>query len=80
MNQLQALRDTVAAAERADMPLDEGSDTGLNHLRTMLATVEAGQFSPTKLGRWLGWAQVRRGGGRGRADTGRHEGDQPGQP
>jgi len=54
-DQLQALRDTVAAAERAGMPLDEGSDTGLDHLRTMLATVEAGQFSPTKLGRWLGW-------------------------
>jgi hypothetical protein len=57
MNQLAALRDTVALAERCGMPEMPGSELGLGHLRSMLATVTASNFSAAKLGRWLGWAQ-----------------------
>ncbi len=32
-------------------------DRGLEHLRSMLAKVNASKFSDAKLGRWLGWAQ-----------------------
>lgn len=39
------------------MPDLPGSDLGLAHLRDMLATVDQSDFSPSKLGRWLGWAQ-----------------------
>lgn len=57
MNQIEALRDTVSLAEQHGMPEMPGSDLGLDHLRSMFATVNASEFSPSKLGRWLGWAQ-----------------------
>lgn len=57
MNQLQALRDTIRVAEDHGMPALPGSDLGLEHLRHMADTAESGSFSPSKLGRWLGWAQ-----------------------
>lgn len=57
MNQAEAFRETVDLAERCGMPDMPGSSLGLDHLRSMLATVSAGGFSDTKLGRWLGWAQ-----------------------
>lgn len=57
MNQLEALRETVRIAERKGMPEFRGSDLGLAHLRDMLTSVDKSSFSPSKLGRWLGWAQ-----------------------
>lgn len=57
MKQLQALRDTVRLAEDHGMPDLPGTDLGLEHLRDMADTAEANSFSPSKLGRWLGWAQ-----------------------
>lgn len=57
MNQLEAFRETIALAERKGMPPDPETSRGLAHLRRMLEQVEAGVFSPAKLGRWLGWAQ-----------------------
>ena len=57
MNQLQAFRDTVRLAEERGVPDLPGSALGLAHLRQMAETVEASDFSDTKLGRWLGWAQ-----------------------
>lgn len=58
MNQLEALRETLHLAEQNAMPELPGSDLGLEHLRAMVATVEASDFSDAaKLGRWLGWAQ-----------------------
>ena len=57
MNQADAFRETVRIAEQQGMPEMPGSDLGLHHLRSMLATVNASKFSDAKLGRWLGWAQ-----------------------
>lgn len=57
MNQADALRETVRIAEQYGMPEMPGSDLGLHHLRSMLATVNTSKFSDAKLGRWLGWAQ-----------------------
>ena len=57
MNQIQAFRDTVALAEDVDMPTLPGSPVGLDHLEGMLRRAEQPDFSETKLGRWLGWAQ-----------------------
>ena len=59
VDQLAAFRETIELAEERGMPDDRGSDLGLDHLRGMLAAVEAAAvtFSPAKLGRWLGWVQ-----------------------
>lgn len=57
MNQLQALRETVRLAGECGMPELPGNTLGLEHLRAMAATAEKSSFSPSKLGRWLGWAQ-----------------------
>lgn len=57
MDQLQALRATVNLGATRGMPEAPGSALGLDHLRGMVATIEAGSFSADKLGRWLGWAQ-----------------------
>lgn len=57
MNQIDALSETVALAEQHCMPELPGSELGLDHLRSMLVTVNASKFSDAKLGRWLGWAQ-----------------------
>jgi hypothetical protein len=57
MNQLEALRETVAFAEDNLMPDLPGSSVGMEHLYEMLSTVENSHFSDAKLGRWLGWAQ-----------------------
>ncbi|MEE3755218.1 hypothetical protein [Mycobacterium intracellulare] len=57
MTQLQALQDTVRLAEECSMPDLPGNTLGLEHLRAMAATAETSSFSPSKLGRWLGWAQ-----------------------
>lgn len=58
MNQVRAFQDTVALAEDSEMPHLPGSDLGLDHLEAMLKTVHSESFSPSKLGRWLGWAQA----------------------
>jgi hypothetical protein len=60
VNQLQAFRDTVSLAEKAEMPpMSAVHDSlGLAHMRSMLKRIEAGEFSESKLGRWLGWAQA----------------------
>lgn len=58
MNQSRAFAKTVALAEDRGMPEDPESSLGLAHLRDMLARVESTQMSPSKLGRWLGWAQA----------------------
>lgn len=57
MNQRRALRETIELAEQHGMPECPGSDVGLNHLRSMLETVEKSEYSDAKLCRWLGWAQ-----------------------
>jgi|GEM_PF-4943890 len=57
MNQADAFRETVRIAEQRGMPEMPGSDWGLHHLRSMLATVNRSKFPDEKLGRWLGWAQ-----------------------
>lgn len=57
MNQLAAFKDTVALAESLGMEEEHGSSVGLEHLREMLEIVENSEFSESKLGRWLGWAQ-----------------------
>jgi hypothetical protein len=56
MNQKQAFADTITLAELADMPELPGSSLGLEHLRDMYSRIEP-EFSESKLGRWLGWAQ-----------------------
>ncbi len=56
MNQLAAFRDTLALAEDRGMP-EHGGELGLAHLRSMYKRAETSNFSPSKLGRWLGWAQ-----------------------
>lgn len=58
MNQINALRETVALAEQLDMPELPGHSLGLAHLREMLQVVETSDFSESKMGRWLGWAQA----------------------
>lgn len=63
MRQLDALRATIALAERRRM-ID--NDRGLpiecqfTHLYSMLTVIEYDPkaFGPAKLGRWLGWAQA----------------------
>lgn len=57
MNQADAFRETVRIAEQRGMPEMPGSDLGLHHLRSMLATISTSKFPDAKLGRWLGWAQ-----------------------
>lgn len=57
MNQADAFRETVRIAEQRGMPEMPGSDLGLHHLRSILATVNRSKFPDGKLGRWLGWAQ-----------------------
>ncbi|MBB3752672.1 hypothetical protein FHT44_005184 [Mycolicibacterium sp. BK634] len=57
MDQLAAFRDTIALARFHDMPEKPGSTVGFAHLRSMLDIAESGEFSESKLGRWLGWAQ-----------------------
>jgi hypothetical protein len=56
MNQLAAFRDTIVLAEVRGMP-ECGGELGLSHLRSMYERAESAQFSDSKLGRWLGWAQ-----------------------
>jgi hypothetical protein len=57
MDQLAAFRDTIRLARLHDMPERPGNPLGLAHLRSMLERAESGEFSDTKIGRWLGWAQ-----------------------
>ena len=57
MNQREAFRETVELAQMIGMPEAPGTPLGLAHLRDMERRIDAGDFSPSKLGRWLGWAQ-----------------------
>ena len=57
MNQIGAFRETLILANERGMPLNPGSDTGLDHLQDMWRKIDIGGFSAGKLGRWLGWAQ-----------------------
>lgn len=56
MNQRAAWDDTLKLAEERNMPLMEGTDFGLEHLRDMNSRLDK-NFSDAKVGRWLGWAQ-----------------------
>ena len=67
MNQLGAMKDTMALAERLNAghePKDHTSSTSIQHLREMYQKVLDDQtkappyrMSSDKLGRWLGWMQ-----------------------
>lgn len=56
MDQMGAFRETVEIAERLGMS-DTDDALGLSHLRDMLKRAEENEYSGSKLGRWLGWAQ-----------------------
>jgi hypothetical protein len=56
MNQLGAFNDTIAIAEQQGLPEHAGV-VGLAHLRSMYEQAASSNFSESKLGRWLGWAQ-----------------------
>jgi hypothetical protein len=60
MNQLQAFRDTIALAKSKGLHLTRVPELSMTHLEGMLARIESDpdRFSPSKLGRWLGWAQA----------------------
>jgi hypothetical protein len=60
VNQLQAFRDTVALAKRRGLAVTRKPELSLEHVQDMLRKVESDPeaFSPSKLGRWLGWAQA----------------------
>ena len=51
----EALRQTAEIAAQAD-DMPEGGELGRAHIVGMLDRIEG--FSPSKLGRWLGWAQA----------------------
>jgi hypothetical protein len=56
MNQFAAFDETIEKAKELGMPMLEGTNEGLEHLLDMQARIRV-DFSPSKLGRWLGWAQ-----------------------
>lgn len=67
MNQIQAMRDTVALMNERIEARDTVPDSlAPQHLWDMLETMETGvnpqdterEFSDAKMGRWLGWAQA----------------------
>lgn len=60
MNQRAAFRETMLLAGRQQMPEHSDIDPslGYEHMRSMWDRIEAGEFSESKLGRWLGWAQA----------------------
>ena len=58
MRQLDAFRATIQIAKFHRMRRDPGNPLGLDHLIEMLEKAETGDFSESKLGRWLGWAQA----------------------
>ncbi|MGL4998002.1 MAG: hypothetical protein ACRC5T_03290 [Cetobacterium sp.] len=57
MQQREAIKKTVELAEKHGMPELPGSLLGLEHLRYMAEAAQNSEFSESKLGRWLGWAQ-----------------------
>lgn len=59
MNQLEAMRETVAVANVCGMDQIDGFAEGCDywHLADMLERAESEEFSESKLGRWLGWMQ-----------------------
>jgi hypothetical protein len=56
MDQRAAFQDTVWLAEEKGLPEWPESSLGLAHMRDMQGRI--GDFSESKLGRWLGWAQA----------------------
>ncbi len=58
MNQRAAFDETVNLAVEKGMPTLSGSSLGLAHLRDMQQRIWTSEFSESKLGRWLGWAQA----------------------
>lgn len=56
MNQRAAFDETVELAIISGM-VGRGS-LSFSHLREMQKTIAEGNFSESKLGRWLGWAQA----------------------
>jgi hypothetical protein len=59
MNQLAAMRETLTVAQDHEMDLVGGLPENCDywHLSDMVERASAGDFSPAKLGRWLGWMQ-----------------------
>lgn len=64
MNQIEAMRDTLALAELRGMDniTSDYPDVDYPHLKDMFIRAQAGHedgqpFSESKLGRWLGWMQ-----------------------
>jgi len=59
MNQREAFTETVDLAISRGMPLNPGSDLGLDHLIDMAGRLDDNpDYSEAKIGRWLGWAQA----------------------
>ena len=61
MDMLEAARKTLALAEERGLSRCSEMrcpETGFAHLTEMLRTMEAGEFSEGKMGRWLGWMQA----------------------
>lgn len=59
MNQFNAFSETIDLAMARSMPELPGTSYGLEHLVEMWNKVafHPEQYSASKLGRWLGWAQ-----------------------
>lgn len=62
MNQREAFRDSLKLYEERATRFhvaDAGEGCSLGHARSMMERIDANpdQFSPSKLGRWLGWLQ-----------------------
>lgn len=59
MNQIEAFRETLTLAKERGMQDVSGFGEGTDywHLQDMFGRVEQADFSPAKMGRWLGWAQ-----------------------
>lgn len=58
MNQREAFTETIDLAIVRKMPLNPGSDLGLDHLIDMAGRLDDHpEYSEAKVGRWLGWAQ-----------------------
>lgn len=56
MDQLAAFDETIELAAARGLPVDMPEPTGLAHLKSMRDRITP-DFSPAKLGRWLGYAQ-----------------------
>lgn len=59
MKQIEAAKRSMILAENYSECFQIApDDCGIDHLRDMLKTMETGEMSEGKLGRWLGWMQA----------------------